>query len=190
MNAGRQWSASTGGPPFNGHGRPSRRRRLSSVSSGRSTTVPPLSTSRGRRKPSPLVMPLPGSLCLPPPPCPCSSAPPTPLVAASVPVPHSCHANPQEQRVGLLREMNQMKIDLQKCEDGLLFELSNAKGDILENVVLIENLENTKKTAKQINMSMTEAKATTVSIATSRKVCLYPGRLDPEHPASPPQSPS
>jgi len=76
----------------------------------------------------------------------------------------------EEQRVGLLRDMNQMKIDLQKCEDGLLFELSNATGDILENVTLIENLENTKKTAKQIGISMGEAKATTVSISNSRKV--------------------
>lgn len=54
--------------------------------------------------------------------------------------------------------------------DGLLFELSNATGDILENVVLIENLENTKKTARQINKSMAEAKETTIVIAKNRLV--------------------
>eukprot|EP00993_Chasmostoma_nieuportense_P002181 NODE_2_length_6488_cov_18.174344_g1_i0.p1 GENE.NODE_2_length_6488_cov_18.174344_g1_i0~~NODE_2_length_6488_cov_18.174344_g1_i0.p1 ORF type:complete len:2154 (+),score=521.91 NODE_2_length_6488_cov_18.174344_g1_i0:435-6464(+) len=76
----------------------------------------------------------------------------------------------EDQRVALLRDMNQMKIDLQQCEEGLLYELSNATGDILENVVLIENLENTKKKAQQISKSMAAAKKTTATIATNRLI--------------------
>jgi dynein heavy chain len=74
----------------------------------------------------------------------------------------------EEKRVALLRQMNTMTIELQQCEDGLLFELSNAKGDILENVTLVENLEATKKTAKEINASMEAAVKTQQVIAQSR----------------------
>jgi len=74
----------------------------------------------------------------------------------------------EEKRVNLLRSMNMMTIELQQCEDGLLYELSNAKGDILENVTLVENLEATKKTAKEINASMESAVNTQKTIAQSR----------------------
>jgi dynein heavy chain len=72
------------------------------------------------------------------------------------------------KRVALIREMNTMTIELQKCEDGLLFELSNATGDILENVTLIENLEATKKKSREINKAMAIAKDTQKTIAESR----------------------
>ena len=75
----------------------------------------------------------------------------------------------EERRVTLIRHMNTMTIELQQCEDGLLFELSNATGDILENVALVENLENTKRKAIEINKSMTLAIDTQTSIATSRQ---------------------
>lgn len=58
--------------------------------------------------------------------------------------------------------------DLQRCEDELLIDLSNATGDILENVTLVENLETTKRTARQIAHSMGVARATTANIASSR----------------------
>jgi dynein heavy chain len=74
----------------------------------------------------------------------------------------------EEKRVALIRQMNTMTIELQQCEDGLLYELSNAKGDILENVTLVENLEITKKKSKEINASMLAAVETQSTIATSR----------------------
>eukprot|EP00762_Andalucia_godoyi_P000343 ANDGO_03199.mRNA.1 Dynein beta chain len=76
----------------------------------------------------------------------------------------------EEQRVKLLRDMNQFKIELKRCEDNLLFELSNAKGEILENTALIENLENTKKTAKNIQESVAKAQITSKEISESREL--------------------
>eukprot|EP00760_Papus_ankaliazontas_P013352 PhM_4_TR15700/c3_g1_i1/m.85000/K10408/DNAH; dynein heavy chain, axonemal len=72
------------------------------------------------------------------------------------------------KRVALIRDMNTMTIELQKCEDGLLFELANATGDILENVTLIENLEATKAKSQQIGASMEAARITQKTIADSR----------------------
>ena len=74
----------------------------------------------------------------------------------------------EERRVALIRHMNTMTIELQQCEDGLLFELSNAQGDILENAGLVETLEATKKKAQEIVKSMQQAQATQESIAASR----------------------
>jgi len=74
----------------------------------------------------------------------------------------------EQKRVALIRQMNTMTIELQQCEDGLLYELSNAKGDILENVALVENLETTKRKAKEINTSMALALNTQKDIANNR----------------------
>lgn len=74
----------------------------------------------------------------------------------------------EKKRSTLLRSMNMMTIELQQCEDGLLYELTNATGDILENVALIENLENTKKKAKDINASYALAVTTQKDIAQNR----------------------
>ncbi|CAD2219679.1 dynein heavy chain [Angomonas deanei] len=74
----------------------------------------------------------------------------------------------EKKRGALLRQMNTMTIELQKCEDGLLYELTNATGDILENVALIENLENTKKKSKEINASFALAVTTQKDIAQNR----------------------
>ncbi|CUG51588.1 dynein heavy chain, putative [Bodo saltans] len=75
----------------------------------------------------------------------------------------------EDTRVALLRQMNTMTIELQECEDGLLMELSNAQGDILENISLVENLERTKKKAVAINLSMAEAQTTQTKISVSRR---------------------
>ena len=45
---------------------------------------------------------------------------------------------------------NEFKIRLKELEDNLLFRLSNAQGDILQDVELIENLEITKQTSIEI----------------------------------------
>lgn len=74
----------------------------------------------------------------------------------------------EKKRGALLRQMNTMTIELQSCEDNILFELTNATGDILENVALIENLENTKQKAKDINISFAQAVSTQKDIAQNR----------------------
>lgn len=56
----------------------------------------------------------------------------------------------EEARQGLVRQLNEFKIALKGLEDNLLVKLSNSQGDILEDVELINNLENTKKTALDI----------------------------------------
>eukprot|EP01065_Artemidia_motanka_P030559 TRINITY_DN365_c0_g2_i2.p1 TRINITY_DN365_c0_g2~~TRINITY_DN365_c0_g2_i2.p1 ORF type:complete len:4684 (+),score=1932.48 TRINITY_DN365_c0_g2_i2:111-14162(+) len=75
----------------------------------------------------------------------------------------------EQQRVTLLRKMNQMTIDLQNCEEGLLEALAKADNNILEDVKLVVQLETTKKQAAEIAKSMAQAKQTQQDIATSRK---------------------
>ena len=74
----------------------------------------------------------------------------------------------EEKRVAILRKLNQYKIDLAECEDRLLFELSNAKGDLLKNVVLITNLEETKKQAGMISKSLVEDRKTQEELIVKR----------------------
>eukprot|EP00736_Rhodelphis_marinus_P010572 Rmarinus@m.9666 len=76
----------------------------------------------------------------------------------------------EQQRADLLRQQNEFKIKLKELEDNLLYNLSNAEGDILANVELIENLEITKSTAKEISEKVEEAKIMEENIATMREV--------------------
>jgi len=69
----------------------------------------------------------------------------------------------------LLHRMNEMTIELQQCESGLLQSLAQATGDILENQQLIENLEYTKLKASNIARSRLEAQATKENISRSRQ---------------------
>lgn len=46
--------------------------------------------------------------------------------------------------------MAEYTITLTELEDNLLLKLANSQGDILEDIELIENLEETKKTALDI----------------------------------------
>ena len=75
----------------------------------------------------------------------------------------------EESRVMLLRKMNQMTIDLEMCEEGMIQALAAATGDILENVALVENLEATKKKAAEIAKSMLEAHEMQAKINVSRR---------------------
>lgn len=51
----------------------------------------------------------------------------------------------------LTRKQNEFKVTLSQLEDRLLFELSNADPElILSNTALVESLEETKRTAKEI----------------------------------------
>eukprot|EP00659_Diplonema_papillatum_P003564 gene3564-5529_t len=76
----------------------------------------------------------------------------------------------EERRAALIRQMNQYKIDLSSCEDKLLIELSNAEGDLLENVVLITNLEDTKKQAGMIAKALIDDRVTQEELMEQRLV--------------------
>ena len=53
----------------------------------------------------------------------------------------------QEQAQNLVKQLGQFTITLKGLEDNLLTRLANSQGDILEDIELIENLEETKRTA-------------------------------------------
>jgi len=76
----------------------------------------------------------------------------------------------QEQASQLVRQLAEYTITLKELEDNLLFRLANAQGDILENIELIENLEETKRTATDIEEKVKLARSTEVSIAKAREV--------------------
>jgi len=64
----------------------------------------------------------------------------------------------------LIEQQNNFKITLKKLEDGLLQQLAEATGDILENVELIESLEKSKALSTEINAKVEIAKVTEVAI--------------------------
>jgi dynein heavy chain len=64
----------------------------------------------------------------------------------------------------LIAQQNQFKITLKRLEDGLLQQLAEATGDILENIELIESLERSKALSTEINIKVEIAKVTEVAI--------------------------
>eukprot|EP00295_Goniomonas_pacifica_P045819 CAMPEP_0175918472 /NCGR_PEP_ID=MMETSP0108-20121206/11901_1 /TAXON_ID=195067 ORGANISM="Goniomonas pacifica, Strain CCMP1869" /NCGR_SAMPLE_ID=MMETSP0108 /ASSEMBLY_ACC=CAM_ASM_000204 /LENGTH=1079 /DNA_ID=CAMNT_0017241099 /DNA_START=10 /DNA_END=3249 /DNA_ORIENTATION=- len=76
----------------------------------------------------------------------------------------------EEKKQELLVQQNEYKITLKKLEDDLLFRLSSSEGDILADVELIENLEITKATSKEIHEKVELAKETEKTIQTAREV--------------------
>lgn len=67
-----------------------------------------------------------------------------------------------------LPQNTEFTIKLKQLEDELLFKLSNAEGDITEDVALIESLEESKRVATEINEKVKEAKETEVAINENR----------------------
>lgn len=63
-------------------------------------------------------------------------------------------------KVELINQQNDFKIKLKELEDELLFKLANAKGDILDDIQLIENLEYSKKLSSEIEEKVKIAKIT------------------------------
>lgn len=53
-------------------------------------------------------------------------------------------------QANLTKSQNEFKIKLKELEDSLLARLSAAGGDFLRDTALVENLEITKRTAKEI----------------------------------------
>ncbi len=68
------------------------------------------------------------------------------------------------QKEELIQEQNGFKIKLKELESGLLYKLANAKGDILEDIALIESLEYSKKLSTEIQEKVEIAKVTDESI--------------------------
>lgn len=64
----------------------------------------------------------------------------------------------------LIAQQNDFKITLKRLEDGLLQQLAEATGDILENIELIESLEQSKALSTEINQKVEIAKVTEVAI--------------------------
>ncbi|CAH1116455.1 unnamed protein product [Phaedon cochleariae] len=69
----------------------------------------------------------------------------------------------------LTKQQNDFKITLKTCEANLLYRLSSAEGNILEDIELVINLETTKKTANEIAVKVEEAKITSVKIDEARE---------------------
>jgi len=67
-------------------------------------------------------------------------------------------------KIELIQQQNDFKIKLKELEDELLFKLANAKGDILDDIALIENLEYSKKLSVEIEQKVAIAKTTEAKI--------------------------
>jgi dynein heavy chain len=80
----------------------------------------------------------------------------------------------EQLKDGLMQQQNQFKIQLKELEDNLLYRLANATGDILGDTELIENLENTKKTSRDIQIKARPLRGTTMGMARS---CGWPRNL-------------
>jgi dynein heavy chain len=76
----------------------------------------------------------------------------------------------EAQRADLIQAENDFKVQLSGLEANLLFRLANAEGDILEDIELIENLEETKRTSAEIAVKVAEGQETAKIINTAREV--------------------
>eukprot|EP00760_Papus_ankaliazontas_P032316 PhM_4_TR5746/c0_g1_i1/m.34437/K10408/DNAH; dynein heavy chain, axonemal len=76
----------------------------------------------------------------------------------------------EAQRLSLIQEINDMTIELKRCEDALLLDLVNARGDVLENSALISSLERTKNSSLQIASGMVRAKEAAQALQTTRQI--------------------
>jgi dynein heavy chain len=71
------------------------------------------------------------------------------------------------QKEELIQQQNGFKIKLKELESGLLKQLAEAKGDILEDIALIESLEFSKKLSTEIQEKVEIAKVTEENINVS-----------------------
>jgi len=75
----------------------------------------------------------------------------------------------EEQKAELISQTNENKIEIKSLEDGILEQLANAEGDVLDNIALIENLEESKKVSAEIAEKMLLAEDTEKMINASRE---------------------
>jgi len=77
----------------------------------------------------------------------------------------------EQEKQRLVRQQNEFKVALWRLEDDLLTQLSAADpATILENQPLVEGLEKTKATSKEITIQVSNAQATELEINTSREL--------------------
>jgi len=74
----------------------------------------------------------------------------------------------EETKTQLIIQNTEFTIKLKQLEDDLLYKLAVAEGDITEDVVLIESLEESKRVATEINIKVAQAKETEVDINENR----------------------
>ncbi|NXJ94967.1 DYH17 protein, partial [Corythaixoides concolor] len=72
-------------------------------------------------------------------------------------------------KANLTKSQNEFQIKLKELEDSLLARLSAATADFLGDMVLVENLETTKRTATEIEEKVKEAKVTENQINVARE---------------------
>jgi dynein heavy chain len=70
-----------------------------------------------------------------------------------------------EQKTNLVLQNAQMNKQLYDIESEILYLLSNSKGNILDDTVLIETLAQSKNTSEDINEKLREASVITVEIS-------------------------
>ncbi|KAM5306863.1 dynein axonemal heavy chain 17 isoform 1-T1 [Glossophaga mutica] len=75
----------------------------------------------------------------------------------------------EQLKANLTKSQNEFKIVLKELEDSLLARLSAASGNFLGDTALVENLETTKHTAREIEEKVQEAKVTEVKINEARE---------------------
>ena len=75
----------------------------------------------------------------------------------------------EQQKAKLISDQNGFMIKMKELEDDLLFRLANAEGDITEDVELIENLEESKRIATDIQEKQVIAAETEITINAARE---------------------
>eukprot|EP00965_Chrysotila_dentata_P178624 5899268-Pleurochrysis_carterae.AAC.1 len=76
----------------------------------------------------------------------------------------------EEQKAELISAQNEAKIKISELEEGILQQLANAQGDLLDNMPLIENLENSKSLVAEMAEKMVEAGKTEMQTNSSREL--------------------
>jgi len=75
----------------------------------------------------------------------------------------------EETKSSLVKQQNEFKVKLKDIEDSLLEQLANAEGDLTENIVLIENLEESKRVSLDIAEKAEIAATTEIEINKARE---------------------
>lgn len=73
-------------------------------------------------------------------------------------------ADLEERKAFLTKQQNEFKITLKQLEEDLLFQLSNAGENVLDDESLVLNLEKSKKTSDEVVIQIEEARKTSIYI--------------------------
>lgn len=70
----------------------------------------------------------------------------------------------EERKANLTQKQNEFKITLKQLEEDLLYQLSNAGENVLDDESLVLNLEKSKKTSIDVGLQIEEIRTTSISI--------------------------